>query len=67
MLDVMHKENGECTASAAAGGLNKVEELLLNRLDELPSVDCTHLNLGGIFGFTFAEKKFKMAIGLLKA
>lgn len=62
MLDVMYKENEECTDSAAAGALSKVEELLLNRLDELPSVDRAHLNLGAIFGFTFAEENVTLVM-----
>ena len=54
ILDVMYKENEQETAEE--GAVSKVQELLLNRLDELPPVDRSHLNLGAILGFTFSEK-----------
>lgn len=53
-LDVMYKETSEVAVSGAA--LNKIEELLLNRLDELAPIDRSHLNLGAILGFSFQEK-----------
>jgi predicted ATPase len=58
ILDVMYKDDSpDATADDGEdGAVSKVEELLLNRLDELSPVDRSHLNLGAILGFTFAEK-----------
>ena len=59
ILDVMYKEHDR---DDAEGAVNKVEELLLNRLDELQPVDRSHLNLGAILGFTFAERDVVLAM-----
>ncbi|CAB9531347.1 cyclase type 10 [Seminavis robusta] len=58
ILDVMYRDDGCSDPDQAVSGaaLSKIEELLLNRLDELAPLDRSHLNLGSILGFSFAEK-----------
>lgn len=56
ILDVMYTETDASEPAVSGAALSKIEELLLNRLDELSPVDRAHLNLGAILGFTFKEK-----------
>lgn len=57
ILDVMYTATElSDNLGSEDGAMTKVEELLLNRLDELQPVDRAHLNLGAILGFTFAEE-----------
>lgn len=55
ILDVMYTEHDASEPAASGAALNKIEELLLNRLDELSPLDRSHLNLGAILGFSFEE------------
>lgn len=56
ILDVMYKDDGDVDPDLADARETKIEELLLNRLDELLPVVRSHLNLGAILGSTFEEK-----------
>ena len=57
VLDVMYSgDDSEADAGVSVARETKIEELLLNRLDELSPVVRSHLNLGAILGFSFQER-----------
>jgi predicted ATPase len=55
ILDIMYRDDVSSEKGISGAALHKIEELLLNRLDELSPMDRSHLNLGSILGFTFTE------------
>ena len=56
ILDVMYTDTNASEPAVSGAALSKIEELLLNRLDELSPLDRSHLNLGAILGFSFDER-----------
>jgi len=56
IIGVMYTNTDIAKPVVSGAALSKIRELLLNRLDELSPTDRSHLNLGAILGFNFAEK-----------